>query len=260
MPLDLSSVKGNFLRREQQQNYLMGVPEGADLMITPVSDPENHYLKINGSSELQSDGTLTGNFVLTAEGQTDAAVRRIFVRNWKAYWDRDLEKEILQIAPKAEILDVDYGDPYKYLEQPITIKIKYRIPDYALVSNEEIIFTPLMAKNVFKRANAHLYQNTSIKERKYPFRDRCSRMVIISETIRIPEYEKIVYKPEYTKTAGEFASFEGGYEILGKVIKFNEKVVLEKRIYEAEDWDAYREAVISQKMFEEEPIIVKLKN
>jgi len=30
---------------EQQQNYLMGVPEGSDLMITPLSAPENHFFK-----------------------------------------------------------------------------------------------------------------------------------------------------------------------------------------------------------------------
>lgn len=245
---------------EQQQNYLMGVPEGADLAITPLSDPENHYLKINGNSELGSDGTLTGNFLLTAEGQTDASIRRMFVRNKKAYWYRALEDELLKISPNAKIVEVDYGEPYKYLEQPITINIKYEIPNYAFVGDDEIIFIPLLARNIFKSANYHLYHNTNIEKRKYPFRDRCSRMVIISETIRIPEYEKIEYIPVFTKSEGEYSSFEGGYEVLGKVIKFNEKIVMKKRIYEPEDWDAYRQAAKAQKMFDEEPIIVKLKN
>ncbi|MCD4681024.1 MAG: DUF3857 and transglutaminase domain-containing protein [Bacteroidales bacterium] len=245
---------------EQQQNYLMGIPEGADLAITPLSDPENHYLKIHGTSELKNDGTLIGNFMLTAEGQTDASIRGMFTRNRKSSWYSSLENELLKISPKAEILEVDYGDPYKYMEQPITIKIKYRIPDYALVSENEIIFTPLLAKHIFKRANTHLYQNTNIEEKKYPFRDRCSRLVIINETIRIPPYEKIAYIPEHQKSEGENASFDGGYEVLGKVIKFNETIALHKRIYDPEDWEAYRKAVKSQKMFAEEPIIVKLKN
>jgi len=37
---------------EQQQNYLMGLPEGADLMITPISAPVNHFFKFNGTTEI----------------------------------------------------------------------------------------------------------------------------------------------------------------------------------------------------------------
>jgi transglutaminase-like putative cysteine protease len=60
---------------EQQQQYLMGVPEGADLATTPVSDPENHYIKIDGASQLLSDGTLKGRITITGEGQSDASLR-----------------------------------------------------------------------------------------------------------------------------------------------------------------------------------------
>ena len=67
---------------EQQQNYLMGVPEGADLKITPLSPPENHFINITGNSELLPDGTLEGTFTLEAEGQSDAAIRRMFTSNY----------------------------------------------------------------------------------------------------------------------------------------------------------------------------------
>ena len=78
--------------REQQQNYLMGLPEGTDLMETPLSPPENHYFRINGTSELSEDGTLTGEFTLTAEGQSDAAVRRLFTGSRRADWEGNIEK------------------------------------------------------------------------------------------------------------------------------------------------------------------------
>ena len=63
---------------EQQQQYLMGVPEGADLATTPVSDPENHYVKIDGVSQLVENGTLTGRITITGEGQSDGAIRWLF--------------------------------------------------------------------------------------------------------------------------------------------------------------------------------------
>ena len=59
---------------EQQQNYLMGVPGGADLGETPVSDPNNHYLRISGTSEILPDGSLEGEYTVAAEGQTDMNV------------------------------------------------------------------------------------------------------------------------------------------------------------------------------------------
>lgn len=81
MPLDPTWVP--FLRElwssaEQQQNYLPGVPEGSDLQITPLSAPENHYFKIYANTSLDEKGTLSGEFTVMAEGQSDGAVRRIF--------------------------------------------------------------------------------------------------------------------------------------------------------------------------------------
>ena len=71
MPLDPTWVP--FCRElwssaEQQQNYLPGVPEGSDLCLTPVSAPENHYVRIHANNKLDAKGTLTGQFTITAEG------------------------------------------------------------------------------------------------------------------------------------------------------------------------------------------------
>lgn len=57
MPLDPTWVP--FCRElwssaEQQQNYLPGVPEGSDLCLTPVSAPENHYVRIKADNRLDA--------------------------------------------------------------------------------------------------------------------------------------------------------------------------------------------------------------
>ena len=83
---------------------------------------------------------------------------------------------------------VDFGKPYKYLENHIRIKVKYEIPDYAIVTDEEIIFTPLVAANLFKRGMSHLYFDTDKSgTRNFAFRDRCSRLVELDETIKLPK-------------------------------------------------------------------------
>ena len=121
---------------EQQQNYLMGVPEGADLGLTPVSDAENHYLKMSGTTTIDANGTLDGNYTVTAEGQTDAAIRGIFTRGYVADRTMQVEKEVKRISPNAQLVDVTYEEPYNYLSCPIKMNFHIRIPDYATIAGD----------------------------------------------------------------------------------------------------------------------------
>ena len=245
---------------EQQQNYLMGVPEGADLMETPISPPENHFVKIRGESTLNADGALTGNFVFEAEGQSDASVRRMFTSNFINNWERTLENELIKVHPRAEITAMKYGEPYKYLDQHLTISIDYRIPDYAIVTSTEIIFTPVVVSNLFKRSMSHLYFKTDLKERKYAFRDRCSRTVDLREKINLPYSAAISYVPETSTVSGTGASFKGGYFLNGNTLTISESLIFNKRVYKTEDWGSFREAVISQNKIASEPVILKIEN
>jgi len=242
---------------EQQQNYLMGVPGGADLGITPVSPPENHYLKINGTSELKTDGSLEGEFTVTAEGQTDAAVRGIFTRNYITDWEAGLRAELLRINPKAEIVSMDFGtDPIDYISGPILIKMKYRIPDYAFVGSDEILFIPLSSNNLFGRYMRHLSLNTSLNERKFGFRERCSRLVEINETVKIPEGFKSVKQENQIENKGQAASYKGSVIQDGDKITVKQTVVLNKRVYEPEDWKDVKTAVEAQKTMAATPLIL----
>jgi hypothetical protein len=242
---------------EQQQDYLLGVPEGADLMETPVSPPENHYFKMNGKSTLHENGTLEGEFSIEAEGQSDGAIRGMFTRSFQRDWDAALESQIRKISPNIEILEMKYSNPYNYQKENMRITVQYRIPDYAVVTNEEIIFTPVIAKELFTSANYHLQFNPDRKKRQYGFRDRCSRLVELNETITLPSIEKAVYLPTADKIEGSAASFEGGYQLEGNKLHLNEKIVFEKRKYEAGEWENFRNVVKAQKTLANEKVILK---
>ncbi|MGE5423852.1 MAG: DUF3857 domain-containing transglutaminase family protein [Syntrophothermus sp.] len=243
---------------EQQQEYLMGVPEGADLATTPLSPPSNHYLKINGQSKLDQDGTLTGTVTITAEGQTDAGIRGLFRTSQKTQWDQLLEKEMLKISPMAEVTRVNYSDPIDYKKGPITISIEYRIPDYATVTNGNVVFIPVVASNLLKNYQAHLAYETNVKERKYGFRDRCSREVELTESIELPEVDKVLSMPSDKITGGKVCSFKGGYTLTGRMLRMNQKITLGKRVYDASDWPEFRDAVNAQNSFSEKPVIFTL--
>jgi hypothetical protein len=245
---------------EQQQQYLMGVPEGADLATTPLSPPENHYLKIDTKSSLSADGTVTGTMTLTAEGQSDAGIRGMFRNFNKTQWNQNVEKEILKISPLAEVTNIEYTDPINYQAGPIRITIEYRIPEYALVSGNQVLFTPVTASNVFKNYQSHLFFETWMKERKYSFRDRCSRLVELNESIQLTGNSNSIYLPETKTTSGNVCSFQGGYNWKDHTLTLNEKIVLGKRVYDAKDWPEFRDAVISQNSFADDPVVFRIQN
>jgi hypothetical protein len=245
---------------EQQQQYLMGVPEGADLATTPLSAPENHFLKIDTKSSLSADGTMTGTLTLTAEGQSDAGIRGMFRNFNKTQWNQNVEKEILKISPLAEVTHVEYADPIDYKAGPIKITVEYRIPEYALVSGNQVLFTPVTASNVFKNYQSHLFFETGMKERKYSFRDRCSRLVELSEAIHLPGNSNSIYLPGKKNKTGNVCSFHGGYDLKDQTLTLNEKIVLGKRIYDAKDWPEFRDAVLSQNSFADDPVVIRIQN
>lgn len=244
---------------EQQQNYLMGVPEGADLGETPISDPSNHYLKMSGNTTIMSDGTLEGEYDVTAEGQTDAAIRGMFTRAYLADWSNNVEKEVLHISPLAQLVKVTYADPYNYLAGPILMHFKIRIPDYAVVAGDELIFTPLLATGFMKRAMPHLGFDASLEDRKFPFRDRTSHTVEMNEKITLPGIKEIVYSPVAQSGYGSGAQYNGMVKRENNILKFTFNASFPKRIYQPEDWDSFRKAVACQNMLAAEPVIVKFK-
>ncbi|HPE87551.1 MAG TPA: DUF3857 and transglutaminase domain-containing protein [Bacteroidales bacterium] len=242
--------------REQQQNYLMGLPEGADLMETPISPPENHYLYINGNSEIKNNGTLTGTFTIEAEGQSDAAVRGVFTYAPIATWHDNLEKELLKVSPNAILKEVTHTKNSDYQNTPVKMTYTYEIPNYAMVTEDEVIFTPFVAKGVYQRAMGHLYTNTSYEERVYPFRTGCSLLLEMNEEVKLPKYKEVVYLPEAEAVSGKGADYSGSYEVSKRILTFNQKVTIKKRIFQPEDWSSFKTAVNNQRYMMEEPVIL----
>ena len=262
-PTWVPNVRELWSSAEQQQGYLMGLPEGADLMYTPLSAPENHYVRIRANTTIAKDGSLSGTITVTAEGQSDRAVRSVFSCR-TAEWRRNLEMELLRIDPRAEIKEITHTDNDRYLEQPVSITYSFSIPQYATVDNNMLMFIPLSARNFYSRAMSHLSFDTRPERRTQPFSDACSRMVDIEEQITLPdEYEKME-APDLTEVKGDAATFEYKYNLGvpkftvsgGGRLDFSETVRLYKRVYDAADWPAFRQAVENQKRLAVTPVVL----
>lgn len=254
-PTWVPNVRELWSSAEQQQGYLIGTAEGCDLMETPISPAQNHYIRIIGESAIDMEGTLTGTLTITAEGQSDAAVRGVFSAP-QSQWRSNLERELLSIAPNAEIVDIQYNDPDHYLDHPVSITYTYRIPHYATVDKNVISFIPLSARNFYRRTMGHLNFNLKPETRTQPFSDRCSRLVDIRETITLPYAPSQFHYPQVDGIADPAASFGCGFQMEGNKLSFGEQAVFGKRIYEASDWPAFRASAMAQIKVSETPVIL----
>ena len=244
MPLDPTWVP--FCRElwssaEQQQNYLPGTPEGTDLCITPISAPENHYVRIQANNVLDDKGTLKGSFTIEAEGQSDSNIRRIFTTGFQSEWKNALERQLLNVSPKARLEGVDYGrSPKDYRRAPIRMTFRYEIPDYALKSDQGVlIFKPFVLNNLYTQVLSYLRIDTNLEERKYGFKDACSRLVELEETLRIPSGYQLQGGEKLENLDGPGAGFTGYLGQDGNRLQLKTSLRLKKRVYEASDWGQF---------------------
>jgi len=225
------------------------------LLCTPVSPPEDHYVRINVRSTLTSDGNLTGELTITAEGQSDSRIRSPFTNGFMSDWEAAMERELLSISPNARMKSVDYGkNPKDYLAGPIRITMKFEIPAYAFTGRSgEIVCTPVSVR-AFNSIKTYLRLGTQ-PERQYDFKDACSRLVELSETITIPNGYRLSGQYQDSKSDNNVAAYSSSLKQTGKTVSFNNSIALKKRVYDVEDWPSFREAVLNQTQFAEKPLV-----
>lgn len=245
MPLDPTWVP--FCRElwssaEQQQNYLPGIPEGSGLRETPLSPPQNHYIRLTARDTLLPDGTLLGIATVQAEGQSDASVRSVFTRGWQSRWHQSMEGELMRVSPQAEMLSVDYGnDPKDYQHAPIKITFRFRIPNYAIGGAEGMALKPLTMNSFYTHVLSFLNVGGNDSTRLYAFKDRCSRQVVISETILLPAGMKMQTEPVKEDITHEPATLTASLFQSGRSLTLTADAKFFKRVYDAADWQGFKD-------------------
>ncbi|MBQ2508534.1 MAG: hypothetical protein II532_02045, partial [Bacteroidales bacterium] len=198
---------------------------------------------------------------------SDAAVRGVF-RSRMSEWASNLEMEMLRIDPRVVVRKVTHTDNDRYLEQPVSITYEYEIPDYAMFQGEFALITPITGHDFFRRAMGHLYFDDNLKTRQYGFADRCSRLVETHDYIVLPYRYRMLFpsdkannfKETYHRSyQGNNACYSADYNLDRKnfLMTFDQQVRFEQRVYEANDWEDFRQVVKMHKMAANEVLLVK---
>jgi hypothetical protein len=103
--------------------------------------------------------------------------------------------------------------------------------------------------NLYEGIRTFLKIDTNPEQRKYGFKDRCSRLMELKETMTLPKGYVMVQEPKQRAFRGNIASFEGSCLQQSNKLIVMQTLSLGKRVYEAEDWTDFRAAVNGYKEF-----------
>ncbi|MCX6558257.1 MAG: hypothetical protein NTW95_12645, partial [Candidatus Aminicenantes bacterium] len=202
-------------------------------------------------SAVGSDGKLRGSVEVTAEGQSDSGLRRAFTRFPVAQWPTELKREFFRMHPGAKITDLVFTDPYD-ISKPMRVFFRVEIPGYLKKGKSMAYVKPLAASLPFQGVLAFLRLDTSLAERKYPFRLRSSQQVEVSETMGLPSGWRLLQPLSLQKVNGSGADFSGTFKVEGGLV-LRAQLLLKKRICQPEDWQSVRGGILEFKKIMETP-------
>jgi hypothetical protein len=255
-PTWVPGVRELWSSAEQQQQYLPGVPEGSDLLTTPISSPKNHYLKFNIKSIISKNHTAQISIEIKGEGQTDSTLRRFFTRRQIPEWKNLLKTEFSKIFPDLKISELYFQNPYD-ISKPMLIRVKFNTRSNLIIGRKFSYIKPILANLPFNYTIGFSRFSDKLKKRKYPFRTRCSQLIKIKEQIKLPFGFKIVKKPKTKDISGTGADIKTSLYKKGNSLFIDTVITLKKRIYQPNDWKSFRGVITEFNKLKEGYILKK---
>jgi transglutaminase-like putative cysteine protease len=256
-PTWIPGVREMWSSREQQQEVLMGLPEGADLLTTPVSPPEDHPLAVSVRSTLAADGTLSGTMRVTADGQSDAALRRLYRGRLRNEWPALDSAMLTSVDARAEVVRATRSD-LDDTRAPFAMEIGFHIPGYARVLDDgSLLLTPLAARHPVGQA-AHADEVAlALKpaDRRYPVRIGCSKLLTLTERMTLPPGATVKGLPDAVKLEGS-GRLAASWKVSAGELVVEETLALSKRIFTPEEWPSLRGALEAFRTLSETPVLI----
>ena len=173
-------------RWEGEQNYVIGTPEGEELMMIPAFDPDDNLLTVKSDARIDRDGTLRGTFRLVGKGISDGRLRGVPANHEKVRVRSYLEEWLGAIDPRIELIDYSISD-HRDFTIDTSIEIEYQAPGFADFLGDDIIFySPAL---LFTTGNERLSRIAGVPvsdDRKNGLFMWAPQKVEIDETIQLP--------------------------------------------------------------------------
>lgn len=212
---------------EAEQHYLIGSPEGQDLSQIPYSPPEESQLRVNNNCKILSDGSLEGELSLEGIGTMDSRLRGYGtwfrldgIENYTA-------RVIGQANGNVEITKIEHGDILDF-HKKMWWRIKYKIPQYALMINGGYEFKSPMLQMNARRIYGYLSYNYP-DERKGDLFFYSTSYLNGTEEIKLPGGYKVEEPPDSVKNDETYVYTSYANEMKGDKFVIQQDVKIKRR-------------------------------
>ena len=117
---------------EMNRGVLIATRDGDDLRYTPLIPADSNRLEVRIDDTLRADGSLTGAVVLTPTGQQEFSLRSLAQYLPPFRQKQRFETYLRAFGPGARLDTVTMTDA-RDLDQPLVIKLRFSVPDFATV-------------------------------------------------------------------------------------------------------------------------------
>ncbi len=242
-PTWMPKSRDNWSTLEPEQHVVYGVPEGLDLAQSPYFPPEDNLAHWRARSLLDSAGTLKGRFEFSATGASETRLRRALAGYHPADRPRLFDETIQRLAPDAGVSLLHCMDPLDF-SGPVQIECGYEAAGFALGSgSRRYLRLPMMQTPLGDRTIYDLFDNTSLKERKYALKLLATRLVRLEETLRLPEGWKVVRKPEPLHLDGPAAALHLDLEASAGEIRYTCELRIKRWQVPPTEYSNFREVM-----------------
>ncbi len=247
---------------EGEQHFVVGTPEGVELMQMPAFDPAANKLRVEASSSLAADGSLTGKVTFSGNGYCDQRLRREMV-HYNNSLNRQAWFELLisRVGYGAQVDKVNITYPrIQQITNPIRYEVYYSIPTFALGDGDKLYFSPPTARHMIHTSRIAPYLDSAgAKERTQPLLLWAPRMREATETVTLPAGYKVAHLPEDRTIDGNIASLTTHTEVKGRKLVFTYTLVIKRREIPVEDYENFREVVQEALSLHEDLIVLERK-
>jgi hypothetical protein len=228
-------------RWEGEQNYVIGTPEGEDLMMIPAFGPEDNELEIQSDARIQKDGSLEGVLLLKGKGALDGRLRAAAADRSVREVKPGIEAWLGSLSKRAELVDYRFSDPRDFTIDT-SLRIVYRIPLFADMLEEDLVYrSPALRFIAENERLSRLAFVPDSDERTQGVFVWGPQRVAIRETIQLPAGYK-AEEPEDVSVEGGIASASLKWEANGAKLTLEGHGALDKRQFTFEEYEGARKA------------------
>ncbi len=232
---------------EARQHVVIGTAEGRELEQAPYFPPETNYFRMRIRSKLLPDGTLRAHLQVQADGAPDTHIRRWLARTPLRDRARSLSIALAHGLPAAVVRNARWLDPEDFAS-PTQLEADLEVPGYAVRAGDELLFVPLSHFLAFSPDWGMDFLNLDRpKKRRYPYRVRATRLVVVQEDLDLPKGFRPIHTPPRTEVSGQGAEYRYAADHARGKLSVQVRFAIKHRILSPDTYSNVREALAELK-------------